>query len=174
MLFTFRLLAAALAVMAKSGALDPEPPFKAIAQMSGADSAIEISRVVAITSQADWARIWSENHASFQVGVQTAGQVADPDLPKVDFEKQAVLCMFGGQSKNVGAFRVTDSGSEGKLAYVRIEPTLLPQTGTEILQNPYIFVTVPKTRRSIVVQIDDGPLGGERWRTLATLGPTKN
>ena len=174
MLSAFRLLAAAFAVVAHSGAAKPEPAFKALAQLSGADSTIESPRVVAITSEADWVTLWREHRSSFQVGVPTAQQNQDPDRPKIDFDKVAVLGLFGGQSKNVGGFRVSDSGDSGKDAYVRIEPVLLPNSGTTILQNPYIFVEVPKTKKKIIVQLDQVPLGGEGWRTLAVIQPTKD
>jgi hypothetical protein len=174
MFFASRLLAAAFALISQHGARINEAPFKAIGQMSGADSTIEIAKVVVITNQEDWVQLWRAHRQSFQVGLQKTNQDDSPDRPKVDFRTTAILCLFGGQSKNVGGFHVVDSGQSGNDAYVRVEPNLLPQSGTTILQNAYIFVTVPKTARKIIVQLDQSSLGGQGWRTLATVPPTKD
>jgi hypothetical protein len=168
----YKAVAAAVAFLLKSGALIQEPAFKAIGQMTGTDTTVEVPRVELIRDQAAWLHLWREHRAILQLNVPTGAPppstADDSDRPKVDFTKEMVLCLFGGQSRNIGGFHVVEVGDVKNVAYVRVAPLLLPDSGAGLLQNPYIFITIPRTKRKIIVQLDQSALGAQGWRTLAT------
>jgi len=174
MVAAYRTIVAAFAVLAKAGMLTPEPPFRPVAQVTGADTAIESPRVAMIQDQSAWNDLWREHRQTFQINVPQNAPIDDSERPKVNFSTDVVLCLFGGQSKNVGGFELAQIGDLKDQVIVRIKPTLLPATGAELLQNPYMFLILPRTRRKMSVQLDQSALGGDGWRTLADLPPTKH
>jgi len=180
MVAAYQTLVAAFMLLAKTGKLNPEPPFRPVAQMTGADTSVEIARISVIQSQSSWVDLWHEHRQSFQLNVPAGAPSADDaDRPPVDFKKNVVVCMFGGASQNVSGFELADVGDVKNVAYIRIRPRLLPaSTNLQLQQNAYMFLVVPRTRRKMVVQIDQSALvdpsaaTGDTWRTLATLPPT--
>jgi hypothetical protein len=173
MLIAYKLLAASVAALLSSGAIKSEAPFKAISQMTGVDTSIEDSRVELIQDSASWSDLWHRHREQFQLNVPANAQSdALSDLPKVSFTDNVVLCLFGGQSKNVLGFEIADVGEKESKGYIRIRPLLLPSTGADLLQNPYLFIVLPRTKKKVTVQLDETALGGQGWRTLATLEPT--
>jgi len=164
----------ALTFLLKSGALDPETPFKIQGQMAGADSLVESPRILIAKSQSGWNEVWQLHRQTAVIGPPGANRVTDPqsDKPAVDFEKNVVLCVFGGQSRNVCGFAVAAAGEVKGKIIVRIQPVPLPNSGTGILQNPYIMLVLPRTKKKMQVQLDQTILGGEGWRVLGDFGPT--
>ena len=173
-LTAYKIVVTAVALWAKSGAFEPEPPFQAVGEMSGADSQIESPRVVLVQDQSTWAAVWKDHRQATALaapGVQNPVSNVD-DRPRVDFQKYTVLCMFGGQSKNVAGFTLAEAVDHDGTAYVRIRPQVLSAGGLGLLQNAYMMLVLPRTKRKMIVQLDQTQLGGEGWRTLATFGPT--
>lgn len=182
MVSAYQVVAAGIALLLKSGALIQEPPFRAMERMTGTDTAIEQPMVLMVRDQAGWIQLWRQHRQIVQTGSPPAGATAvappqatadDSDRPKIDWSKQMVLCLFGGQSRNIGGFEVAEAGDDKNVAYVRVAPILLPLTAGNLLQNPYIFITIPRTKRKIVVQLDQSALGAQGWRTLATFDPPR-
>jgi hypothetical protein len=170
----YKIIISALSILLRDGALEPEPPFTAIGQMTGADSQVEIPRIDLVQDQNAWVQAWKDHRQATTVslpGVQNPIQDVT-DRPRVDFEKNVVLCLFGGQSRNVSGFELADVGDEKGVAYVRIRPIVLPSGGAGLLQNAYMMLVLPRTKRKLTVQIDQSQLGGRGWRTLANFGPT--
>ncbi|AIE84443.1 hypothetical protein [Fimbriimonas ginsengisoli] len=173
MLLAYKIIVSTLLSVAQNGIPKEEAPFKALGQMTGADSQVESPRVEMVQDNANWARVWRDHRQSTNVVPGISAPVTDlPDRPVVDFEKNVVLCLFGGQSRNVTGFDIVDVGDEKGTAFVRIRPQILPQAGASVLQNAYILIVLPRTKRKMTVELDQSSLGGRGWRTLASFGPT--
>lgn len=170
----YHFLAAAFVLLAKAHAFDVEPPFSAVAQLSGVNTAIEQSRVEVIQSQPEWIELWKEHRQEFHLETPKGEVVNEAgDRPDVDFRKNVVFCLFGGKMHSVLGFEVIDSGDYKNISYLRIQPKVIALSSVSLYQNPYIFVTFPRTTKKVLVQLDEKPIGGPGWRTVATVGPTK-
>lgn len=174
MLIGWKALAGMVAALAAKGTFDPEPAFKVLAQESGADSHIESPRAQLVADSPTWRLVWKAHKNSMIVSGYGQQRLEDGiPAPAVDFTKNVVICLFGGQSQNVGGFVVAQVGETEDTAVIRIRPQTLPSLGPSVQQTPYILLVVPRTRKKIAAQLDQTQLGGQGWRTLATFEPTK-
>jgi len=165
----------ALTFLLKAGALDPETPFKILGQMTGADSLVEAPRVLIAKSASGWNDVWQQHRQTAIIGsLPGAPKVTDGlgDKPTVDFTKNVVLCVFGGQSRNVCGFTVSATGEVKGTMVIQIQPVPLPNSGTGVLQNPYIMLVLPRTKKKMQLQLDQSILGGQGFRVLGDFGPT--
>lgn len=169
-----RYIFASLTLLASQGAFDEkEEPFKVVGQFTGSNSLIETPNVMMVKGQPGWNDVWQQHRQTAVFTPQGAPRLVDDvERPTVNFRKNVVLCLFGGQSRNVGGFEVSGVGEVKGTIVLRVRPILLPGNGAGVLQNPFLMVMLPRTKKKMQVQLDQSPLGVEGFRVLGNFEAT--
>jgi hypothetical protein len=167
----------ALALMVAAAKLAMgDPNFKVLDVMFGSDAELDATGVHMIENPRQWQEFWTsvEGDAVMSVGGgSNRPNSTIRDLPRIDFEKNIVLGVFGGALPNVAGYQVIGADGMGEKAFVRIRPVFRNGNAEILIHNPYLLVLLPRTKKEIEVQMlvpsrSNKPV----FRTLQTLPRT--
>lgn len=151
-LITKKVLAMLIALVAQQEAMDKD--FKPLGEMTGADTAIERPMAMMVTSEQEFIKLWYAHKELFgdaQNG--SAGvQVAEAQVPKVDFKKNVVIAYFAGQTNGVLGYELADVNTKGKTNVVRILPQVLTG-GPGLVNSTYGMWVFPIPKKAVELEL---------------------
>jgi hypothetical protein len=119
-----------------------KPGVAIVKEWTGAFSRQETANRVVVKDQKAWEDLWAIMNGRIR---------PQPELPKIDFDKQMVIGVFMG-SRNSGGYSVKITGieSNGKLT-VKVKETSPGRgmAGAAALTQPYHVVLVPKSDKPV-------------------------
>ena len=158
-----KTVAAFLAMLAQQAAMDKD--FKPLAQMTGADTLVEQSRAAMISSEGEWRVLWRAHKEQY------GNSNLDP-APTVDFQKNVVICYFGGSGRGVDGYQIYKVDTKGEWNVIQIVPHLF--TGGQVLSNSFAMWIFPKPKRKVEIQMFDSVNNGEPvFKKIAIFEPPK-
>lgn len=153
----YKVIAAGLYTLmnASSGSGDPSK-VKPLAMLQGHDTLIEYPLVRMIKDSSVWSELWTLHKGI--AGVATAsGGIVNGDArtpPSVDFAKNQVLIVFGGQVPNVQAYDYVKTDVEDKTAVIHLAPSFFQNPNAQVMMTPYIMLVLPKEKVGIAVDLE--------------------
>jgi hypothetical protein len=161
-------LLVAVAIAAKG---TPYPP---VDSFTGLDSYVEKPSIELATNAGEWNAVWQRHK-----GITPIGNGSNPSFPsleqppKVDFDNDEVLVIFGGLASE-GGYQIVDSQKTSKAIVVRIQPLRLPGTGrtpSSFKANPYAFFEFKQTELPFRIEIPQTDSDGNvTWKKVAQVG----
>jgi len=171
MVIVYKLVAASLfALMNHTGTGDASN-VRPIAMLNGGKSLITFPLVRMIQNSTQWGELWTI-HKGIASVPSAAGTIVNADAekpPVVDFDKNQVLIVFGGQLTNVQAYDYVKTIVRDKDAVIQLAPNIFPAASSQqVVMTPYIMLVLPKEKVSVTVELDTLAQDGTHfWAQLA-------
>lgn len=155
---------------AKKGVENPKPEdsdtgFRVLRKWEGADSAITEKRCEIVTAAEEWSELWAEHMAP---------ELMQP--PVLDFDKELVVAVFGGQGFNSKGFHVQEILKARSGWVMRVDETTYQTANGADNVSPFGIWVVPKDGGSILVEenvqglLNKAPL----WRSIGSRVATED
>ncbi len=171
MVIVYKYLAASLFAIMNPTGIDDPAKLKPVGMLQGHDTLIDYPLVRMIRDAKTWSELWIL-HKGVPAVSTGAGTIANGDaqpLPKVDFDKNQVLIVFGGQMQSIQAFDYLQTATKDKTAIVQLAPNRFGTSTPSVVMTPYILLVLPKLKVPIEVQLDSLSADGTHfWNPIAT------
>ena len=132
--------------------------FGVLRKWTGADSEIVEARCEVLSDKEAWSALWMEHTIN-----PMDDPIDPPKLPDVDFDKELVVAVFGGQGFNSKGYFVEEILNARSGWVIRVDETTYQTVNGADNVSPYGIWVVPKDGGSIVVE--------ENVRSLKNKGP---
>jgi hypothetical protein len=157
----FVQLLVAEAVVSKFEAYAP------VAADSGGETWFDGSGIFLCPDAATWGQVWDTHVKNESIGNSRVGNLNR--APAVDFDKNFVVALFAGPTRNVLGYRVANGFSLGNQAILRLTPLVSDSNVSSVaVPRPWIFLVLKRTRATITIQTR----GGDAWVNVTKIKPT--
>ncbi len=169
MIFPPLPLANYAALLAVKTAAKAIKPFKPIGFQSGGQTYYDGPGTVAVCDDgAAWIRVWGRHTGNEWIGTRNPN--TQNPTPEFDFDKDFVVAVFAGPTRNVVGYRLVAGYSFGTQATLRLVPVVDPSPGASIaIPSPWAFLVLPRSKATVSIQI----AAGDGWRTVAQAKPAR-
>jgi|GEM_PF-2345018 len=170
MVIVYKLVAATLMALAHpSGNGDPSK-VKPLEMVQGHDTLIDFPMVRMIQNDKDWSDLWVLHKGVPSVSGST-GTIVNAEArsaPKVDFQKNQVLVVFGGHNWSVQAYDYVKTDVRGKEAVIQLAHNMFAPSAPAVDMCPFIMLVLPREKVAISVELDTPNKDGTHyWNPIA-------
>jgi hypothetical protein len=110
-----------------------------------------------------------------QTNVQTINNADARPAPAVNFAKNQVLIVFGGQCPGVQAYTYVRTDVQNNRAVIRLAPSMFGDPHAITMMTPYIMLVLPKAKVGIDVDMETiAPDGTTGLNRIASYGIPKD
>lgn len=150
-----------------------DPNFRVVDVVSGEDMQQPLTGVRIAQNPQQWNELWLAIRGDVAA---TTGQRFRPlsNAPRVDFDRNVVVGVFGANMRNVLGFQVVDWSGKGKKAVVRLRPVYNRAGGVvSAVQNPYAVMILTRSKLETDIQMLMVVDNRSAYKTIATVPKTE-
>ena len=170
MVIVYKLIAATLMALAHpSGTGDPSK-VKPVEMLQGHDTLVEFPMVRMIQDEKTWTELWvlHKGAPTLPGSGGTVGNADSRPTPKVDFDKNEILVVFGGHNWSIQAYDYVKTDVRGKEAVIQLAQSVFSTNTPGVDMCPYIILVLPREKVEISVELDTPNRDGTHyWNPIA-------
>ncbi len=152
-----------LACSAVASAESSPSVVKPLVVFTGSDSKIDVKTVLQITSQKKLDELWAKHVGKTETDNRRC--------PEIDFDRCILVAAFQGATVNQLGNRVDETIESPDSITLRVNRISYQSAGESNVCTPYIFIALPKTTKTIIIEENSQSYLGQPpiWKETARL-----